>query len=109
MGTTHQQYSEELVHMPDPCAFLCYAGTHEFPPCTGAKALKKGYVTFGSFNAIHKLTFECVEPWCRILNAVPNSRLYLKSKPFGSALLRKKYIKRFKKRGISKDRLTFKT
>jgi len=106
---THQGFSEKLVHMPDPCAFLCYTGTQHSPLCTGAPAKKNGYLTFGSFNALHKLTLQGLDLWCRVLTAVPTSRLFLKCKPFKCPTIKQKYRKLFKERGISMGRVTLMT
>jgi len=107
--TTHQQFSETLVRTPDPCAFLCYTGTKKSRECTGCRGLKKGYITFGSFNALHKLTDQAFELWCRVLDAVPKSKLFLKNKPMASDKIRNGYIKRFADRGVSADRLILKS
>lgn len=44
--------------------------------------MRAGFVTFGSFNALAKVTPEVLWLWARILAAVPDSRLVLKNKPF---------------------------
>lgn len=106
---THQQFSEKLVRMPDPCAFLCYAGTPESKECAGAPALKKGYITFGSFNALHKLTDQAFNVWVRILNEIEGSHLFLKCKPFASDAMRERYLTRFEKHGIKRDRIKMMT
>jgi len=106
---THQQFSEKLVRMPDPCAFLCYTGTQSSDLCTGAPAKKNGYMTFGSFNALHKLTDQGFALWCRVLNAVPNSHLFLKCKPFVCNIIKSRYLKRFEKAGISRNRIRLMT
>ncbi|MDO8310707.1 MAG: methyltransferase domain-containing protein, partial [Sideroxyarcus sp.] len=69
--------SEDLWRLPG--SFLCYRPSEaaldaKSPPC-----LERRHVTFGSFNSRAKLSDECVVLWCRILNAVPGSRLVLKS------------------------------
>lgn len=41
--------------------------------------VKNGYITFGSFGQIHKVSKEQIFLWADILKRVPNSKLYLKS------------------------------
>lgn len=70
-------YSEELWRLPH--SFLCYsppvpAPNIEQPPCLG-----RSEITFGSFNSRAKLSEECIAMWVAVLDAVPNSRLVLKS------------------------------
>jgi len=74
---------------------------------TGKK--KNGYMTFGSFNALHKLTDQGFALWCRVLNAVPNSHLFLKCKPFVCNIIKSRYLKRFEKAGISRNRIRLMT
>ena len=46
-------------------------------PCT-----KNGYITFVSFNNFAKVTDETLRAWAKIIEAVPNSKLFLKGKSF---------------------------
>ncbi|MBQ3336526.1 MAG: hypothetical protein IJG80_03895, partial [Selenomonadaceae bacterium] len=56
---------------------------HDFPyPVAPAPCTKKGYVTFVSFNNFTKVTDEMLCLWKKILDAVPDSRLYLKTSAF---------------------------
>lgn len=45
------------------------------PPC-----VDNGYITFGSFNRPHKIETETAEAWAQAVLAVPESRLYLRSR-----------------------------
>ena len=56
---------------------LCYAPFADMP---AAVHKKNSRVTFGSFNNFAKVTDEVLELWREILNAVPDSRLVVKSK-----------------------------
>ena len=63
---------------------LCYTPEAGAPPAGAAPCLRKGFVTFGSFNAFAKASDETLAAWAQILAAVPQSRLLLKSAAFSS-------------------------
>ena len=42
-------------------------------------ALKNGFVTFGCFNNLAKITPRVIETWATILRRVPDARLVLKT------------------------------
>ncbi len=70
-------YSEEIWYLPD--TRLCMT-----PPLTRVRldvapppALRNGYVTFGSFQAMYKLGDAVLQQWAQVLNALPTARLRL--------------------------------
>lgn len=80
---TRQCFVEELVRLPG--CFLCYTPAIDAPPVAPLPAAAAGFVTFGSFNNLAKITPRVMAVWARILNALPSSRLVLKNKPFACA------------------------
>jgi predicted O-linked N-acetylglucosamine transferase (SPINDLY family) len=70
------------------------------PPLTA-----NGYVTFGCFNNVAKVTPDVVAVWAQILRAVPGSRLRLKWGALKSAELRERYMATFAAHGVPSDRL----
>jgi protein O-GlcNAc transferase len=62
-------------------------------------------VTFGSFNAMQKISGRMVELWARILRAVPGSRLALKSRPLADGGAQQNLRDAFASQGIGADRL----
>jgi protein O-GlcNAc transferase len=72
-------------------------------------ALKNGYVTFGSFNNLSKMTDATIECWAGILQAIPDSRLLLKAKPLANDLAQEKIYSAFQERGVDRRRLTLKS
>ena len=79
-GLNEKFFTEKILRLQH--SHFCYVW-HDFPfmtvpaPCT-----KAGYVTFASFNNFNKVTDEMLRLWGKILNAVPDSRLYLKGMAF---------------------------
>jgi predicted O-linked N-acetylglucosamine transferase (SPINDLY family) len=75
-GMTERYHTEELVRLPE--VGLCYrppAG----PEVAGPPAARAGAVTFGSFNNLAKITPQVLALWSRILTALPEARLLLKT------------------------------
>ncbi|KAJ9513129.1 hypothetical protein QJQ45_029380 [Haematococcus lacustris] len=73
-------FVEELVRLPG--CFLCYSPAQDAPPVAPGPAETAGFVTFGSFNNLAKITPLVLKLWAQILKTVPRSRLVLKNKPF---------------------------
>ena len=57
-----------------PGCFLCYTPSPEAPPVAPAPCQAAGFVTFGCFNTLAKVTPAVRKVWARLLAAVPNSR-----------------------------------
>jgi protein O-GlcNAc transferase len=73
-----RRHTERLMRL-DPC-FLCYTPPVDAPAVEERPA--GAPFTFGCFNAYPKLNGVTHHAWARILNAVPASRLVLKSLEF---------------------------
>jgi predicted O-linked N-acetylglucosamine transferase (SPINDLY family) len=102
-GAADTLHSEELTRLEH--GFLCYQPDASAPEVAPAPFLKHGYVTFGSFNNIAKVTPEVIKLWAEILQRTPRSRLLIKSKPLADPDNRKRFQRLFVERGIAADRL----
>ncbi|KAL3536079.1 hypothetical protein ACH5RR_004540 [Cinchona calisaya] len=100
---TKQKHIEELVRLPG--CFLCYTPSLEAGPVSSTPALSNGFVTFGSFNNLAKITPKVLQVWARILCAVPNSRLIVKCKPFGCDTVRQRFLSRLEQLGLDSTRV----
>ncbi|XP_006851475.2 probable UDP-N-acetylglucosamine--peptide N-acetylglucosaminyltransferase SPINDLY isoform X2 [Amborella trichopoda] len=96
--TTRQKHVEELVRLPD--CFLCYTPSPEAGSVSPTPALSNGFITFGSFNNLAKITPKVLKVWARILCAVPNSRLVVKCKPFCCDSVRQKFLSALEQLGL---------
>jgi predicted O-linked N-acetylglucosamine transferase (SPINDLY family) len=87
-----------LITMEPPAYDLPLADP---PVCT------RGFITFGSFNRIGKVSDETVAVWARILHATSCSRLLMKDGGLDDLSLRAALTDKFAHHGITADRIDF--
>jgi predicted O-linked N-acetylglucosamine transferase (SPINDLY family) len=75
--------------------------TRVMPP----PVLRKGTITFGSFNNIIKLNERCLNAWAALLQRVPQSRLLLKYRQLTDEVCAKRLLERFREHGIEESRI----
>lgn len=100
------QFTEEVWHLPQ--TLFCFTPPVEQPKLavTPLPALRNGYVTFGSFQRLNKLSNATLELWGRVLGALPQARLYLRSERMNSAEARAGLLERLRQAGIVAGRVT---
>ena len=103
VGEADDFHSETLFRLPN--GFQCYKGNENINVNTDLPQNSRGYITFGSFNNLAKMTFEVINVWAKILKAVPNSKLIIKSSIFNTH--GQHYIGLFEEEGIAADRIEF--
>jgi predicted O-linked N-acetylglucosamine transferase (SPINDLY family) len=99
----HESHFSERV-MRAPLAYH-YRPEPDIPSPSPPPCLARGHVTFGSFNQVAKLSEPAVSAWARILVAVPNARLVLKSLGLADSDAGKRLRDGFVRRGIGADRI----
>jgi predicted O-linked N-acetylglucosamine transferase (SPINDLY family) len=102
-GFSEQYYTEQLVRLPD--CFLCYQPDREAPDIKPLPAMKNGFITFGSFNNLAKVSEDIAITWAEILKAEPSSRLIIKAKGLISERARKNVGEFFRRQGIAENRI----
>lgn len=102
-GVTDDLHTEHLARLP--VSFLCYQPPLDAPQVNTPPFQKSGHVTFGCFNNTSKITPAVVALWSLILQAVPGSRLILKSKQLKDVATCQRYLGLFAVNGIASDRL----
>ena len=108
VGSSEAHYTESLLRVDG--GFLCYVPSERTPePATVSPFEENGFITFGSFNNLAKLSPQCIDMWAEILSQVPDSRLMIKRRELKDAWVRNHFIDHFAARGVKKDRLDFKT
>ena len=104
-GLNEKFFTEKILRLQH--SHFCYVW-HTFPyMTTPAPCVKKGYITFASFNHFAKVTDEMLKVWAVILNAVPNSRLYLKGSAFAENCGIELAKERMTAAGIDVERVDF--
>lgn len=98
-----KNFVEKIWRLPD--SYLCFSKPAYEVAVSPPPVLAKGYLTFGSFNNLAKMTDEVVGVWSRILQAVPDSRLLLKAKQLKEPNIRGSVLARFARHGIDAERL----
>ena len=76
--TLRAQFTEKIVCLPALAPFM---PSQEAPPVNALPALSNGYVTFGSFNRLSKLSRSVIAAWSHLLRALPESRLVIGAMP----------------------------
>ena len=94
-------YPETVIHLNS--AF------HWQPPepfaLTDPPLLRNRYITFGAAHTLNRLRPEVVALWARILQRVPDSRLFLKTAVLADPLTQSEFRARFAAHGIDPARL----
>jgi predicted O-linked N-acetylglucosamine transferase (SPINDLY family) len=96
-------FTEKVLRLPE--TYLCFSVPEFDLPVTSLPALANGYVTFGCFNNLAKMNDKVTALWARVLHAVPNSRLMLKTKQLNDFSVRRGVLQRFAQHGIDASRL----
>jgi len=97
------QFTEAVWRMPE--SYLCLTVPASPVELAPLPALTSGYVTFGSFNNLTKLSDATVEAWSRILKSVQNSKLLLKTSQLKDSTVCEQARQRFVVCGIEPERL----
>jgi predicted O-linked N-acetylglucosamine transferase (SPINDLY family) len=97
-------YAEKIYDLP--CVITSALPAIELP--RGDPPVRaNGYVTFGVFNRITKMSNDAVAVWARVLHGVPDAKLLLKDGAFDEPSLRDLLRERFAAHGIAAERIDF--
>ena len=101
--STRQVFAETNVRLPG--CFLSYTPHPEAPPVVQTPCLHQGYVTFGCFNALAKITGSVRVLWGKVMREVPTSRLVIKAKPFACASIQRRFLAAMASEGVASWRI----
>ncbi|MFK4724962.1 putative O-linked N-acetylglucosamine transferase (SPINDLY family) [Bradyrhizobium niftali] len=105
------------IFIPPPVRHLFAEKIHDLPclitmepvsdlPPSELPMLRNGYVTFGVFNRIYKISDDAIRVWSRLMRELPGSRIILKHGLLDDPLLRDGLVVRFVAQGIAEENIT---
>ncbi len=97
-----REFTEEPLRLP---SFLCWDPPADSPDLSAPPCERNGFVTFGSFNNLGKISDATLDAWCAVLRSMPDSRLVLKYKFLADEGVRRAWTERFAERGVAPSRL----
>ena len=96
-------YRETVLRMPD--GYVCFDPPAEAPAVGPLPALERGFLTFGSFNNVSKITPEVIKLWAEIVRRVPGSRLLLVTPARDGAIVARRIADAFAAAGADRGQL----
>jgi predicted O-linked N-acetylglucosamine transferase (SPINDLY family) len=97
-------YAEKIYDLP--CVITSALPSIELPR-GDPPVVRNGYVTFGVFNRITKMSDDALAVWARVLRGVPGARLLLKDGAFDEPAMCDLLRERFIGHGIAGERVGF--
>lgn len=104
-GMSESYHTERLVYLQH--SYFCYPAPVRSPDVTEPPALRRGYVTFGSFNSLAKVNPLVLRLWARLLASVPDSRIVLSTGARESPRLEERIHRMFATNGVDRARVEF--
>jgi predicted O-linked N-acetylglucosamine transferase (SPINDLY family) len=102
------------IFIPPSARHLLAEKVHDLPclittdpildvPPSELPMLRNGYVTFGVFNRIFKISDEAIRVWSKVMRAVTGSKIIIKNGLLDDPMLCDRLIARFVEQGIVED------
>jgi predicted O-linked N-acetylglucosamine transferase (SPINDLY family) len=102
-STDAGNFSENLWQLPD--TYRYFNVPESYLEVNSLPALSSNVITFGSFNSLSLMNEAVVACWSRILHAIPDARLLLKTHELNDAAACSTICQRFAEQGILPERL----
>lgn len=96
-------FSEDLIALP--LGFHTYRPLAPTPDCAAPPSVKNGFVTFGAFNNVAKMSDDTLRLWSGVLHSVPGSRLLIKANSFQDPFVESAFRSRSAQCGLPNDRV----
>ncbi len=101
-----EDYSETPLRLADD--YVCYRPPEYAPGVAPPPFQGNGFITFGCFNNLAKISRDAAALWTRVLDGAPGSRLLLKTGALSCREAREYFAKLFEDEGVGRDRLVLK-
>lgn len=98
-------FTEKIYCLPH--THFCYNGWRDFQKRKEIPFRKNKYITFGCYWNLVRLDDEFLAGWAQILTGVPNAKLILVSRIFGSGYGRQEMRYRLQRLGFDTERVAF--
>lgn len=98
-----RHYAEALIRLDRP--FFIFQPPNVDLPIAPLPARENGYVTFGAFHNLKKLTPDAIFRWAAILKALPGSKLLINAPTLDDELVSGPVHEQFSLHGITRERL----
>ncbi len=96
-------FSETVWRLPG--SRLCYSPPAIEVELSPPPVLSNGFITFGCFQNLSKVSDPTLAAWAEVMAALPGSRLRLQSWQLGASGVRQKFLARAQRQGIAPDRI----
>lgn len=97
------QFVEKIEYLPD--TRLCFTEPQPTVAVSPLPSLRNGFITFGSFQTMAKVSDAVLALWAEVMQNVPNSKMRWQSKAFGAESYRQSVKQRFTQLGIEENRV----
>lgn len=104
-GHSDAHATEQIVRLDD--TWTCYRPPNDAPDVSALPAAERGFVTFGSFHTLAKLSEPLLQRWAQILSRVPGSRLLMTAFGLHDPETRSRLRDLFARFDITEDRVEF--
>lgn len=104
LPTSEQRYYSEAI-WPITDTRLCFSAPDAAPDVAAPPCVSRGFITFGSFQKLPKISDETLAVWGEVLGALPDSRLRLQCGGLDDENNREALTERALANGIAPERL----
>lgn len=95
-------YHERILRLS---SLLTFDPFLELPPPLPPPIRQNGYVTFGSYNRVEKISRPILMTWCEVMKAIPDSRIILKFGGLDAGETAAQLLQAFEHFGVSRERV----